>query len=244
MNKKLKTGILLLIVILTFAQCTQENSKEYDTRAIKELDKISETIGKLNSCSYTLVVNKYEKSSDDKWLAKIIKHDVYMHGPDKLHIHTKLEKDNKGYWYNGNQMAYFSYSQNTFDTISVSGNIIEAINFVHNKFGIDFPASDFFYPTFTDDIMNNFDKVYFMGEEKVDETVCLLVQVSNKKELINIWIEVSNNLPHKLEIFSDNNKNLYSAQFSNWKINPSLANEIFDFRPPSNSKRVALTPKN
>lgn len=244
MNQKLKTGLILLIVTFVFAQCGQKNNKEYDTRAIKELDKLSETIGKLDACSYTLKVNKYKKSSDDEWETEEIKHDVYMRGPNKLYIHSKTNQINNSYWFNGAQLAYFSYSQNTFDTISVSGNIIEAIDFVHNKFGIDFPASDFFYPTLTDDIINNYDKVYLIGEEKINNTACFLIEASNKKELINIWIEISTNLPHKLEIFSDNNKNLYAAQFSNWKINPNLANEIFNFLPPSDSKRIALTPNN
>ena len=244
MDQKLKTGLLLLIATLTFAQCTQKNSKEYDTRAIKELDILSETIGKLNSCSYTIEVNKHEKSSDDNWQSVTTKHDVYMRGPSKLYIHTNIESDNKGYWYNGNQLAYYSYSQNIYDTVSISGNIIEAIDFIHKKFDIDFPAADFFYPTFTDDIINNNDKVYFVGEEKIEESICFLIQASNKKELINIWIDVSTNLPHKLEIFSNNNRSVYEAQFLNWKINPNLPDEIFNFTPPSNSKKVALTPKN
>lgn len=240
MKQKL-TIVLILFASFALTSCVNDNGKEYDNRAIEALDALVEVIGELNSCSYTLDITQSKQLGTNEWSTSIRESDVYMRGPDKLYIHSVADNVSRGFWYNGSEFAFYSFAKNTWDTIPVSGNIIEAIDHIHARYGIDFPAADFFYPTLTDDIMENFDRVYFVGEEASGNTTQLMIEASNDNEQLNVWIDKSTNLPSRFEFFSENNRNLYAAQFLNWKTDPNIADSVFDFQPPSDSSRVSLT---
>jgi hypothetical protein len=241
--KQKLTIVLILIASFTLTACVNDSGKEYDSRAIEALDSLVDVIGELNSCSYTLEIAQSELLGSSEWHTSISESDVYMHGPDKFYMHSVGDNFSRGFWYNGSEFAFYSFAKNTYDTIPVNGNIIEAIDQIHGKYGVDFPAADFFYPTLTDDIMAHFDQVYYVGEEVSGNTTQLMIEASSENEQLNIWIDKSTNLPSRFELFSGNNRNLYAAQFLNWKINPTIADSVFDFQPPSDSSRVSLTPE-
>ena len=235
--------VLALIASITTTACGNNSGKEYDTRAIEALDQLSNVIGEMESCSFTLEADRSKKIDVDNWQTISSESDVYMRGPDKLYVHTVGDQGNKGFWYNGSELATFSFTKNTYDTVPVTGNIIEAIDFIHNKYDVDFPAADFFYPSLTDDIMEDFDKVYYMGEQVSGDKTYVLIEASNDNQRLNIWIDKSTSLPAEFEIFRNNNEEHYAAQFLNWKINPSIGDVVFDFLAPSDANRVALKAK-
>ena len=95
MMKKLL--FILFAPALIMLSCSSPNSggdKKYDTTAVENLDSLSGTIGKLNSCSYTLktIVTKTDGSEN------LHEYDVYMRGPDKMYIHSQGTKGQKDYW--------------------------------------------------------------------------------------------------------------------------------------------------
>jgi hypothetical protein len=235
-----KIFILLIAPVLILVSCSSSINKEYDTIAVKNLDGLCETIGDLNSCSYTLnTIGSKSKGSE-----QINEHDVYMRGPDKMHVHSTGTKGQRSYFYNGEQFSYFSFNKNNYDTVNTHGNIIAAIDFLHDKYSIDFPAADFFYPTLTDDIINNYDNVLSMADENIDEIDCFVIEASNDNEVVHIWIEKDSNLPHKISIKKTKGSDeYYEAVFSNWKLNPELPDILFEFTPPTNSTRVKLQVK-
>lgn len=250
MKQKLTITFILIASISLFA-CGNDDGNdkgivsagEYDTRAIAALDDLTDVIGELESTSFTLKAAKSQRLGADDWHTVNTESDIYMRGPDRLYIHTTGEQINRGLWYNGSELSTFSFTKNSYDTIPVSGDIIEAIDYIHNKYGVDFPAADFFYPTLTDDIIEDFDRVYYMGEQQSGDVTYLLIEASNENQRLNIWIDKSTSLPSKFEIFSEENETYYIAEFLNWKINPSIGDVVFDFLAPSDSSRVPLTAK-
>jgi len=231
-----KLTYYLIATTLFFVSCTSDSGK-YEQGAVDHLDKLSETIGNLNSCSYTLNT-VVRKGAEQEFINE---HDVYMRGPDKMHVYTNGTKGKKSFWYDGSSFAYFSYNNNTYDTVSAKSNIIAAIDEVHNKYGIDFPAADFFYPTFTDDIIDSFNEVILVGDENIDDVECVVIMASNNDNVLKIWIEKDSDLPHKMSIMpTDKSLGSYKAVFSNWRINPPLPDMLFEFEPPTNSKREKL----
>jgi len=239
-NSMIKTTTYyILATALLIVSCTSDKGR-YDVRAVEYLDNLSETIGNLNSCSYTL--NTVVLQGNEAEFTK--EHDVYMRGPDKMYIHTNGTIGRKGFWYDGSTFAYFSYDKNIFDTVDAPGNIIAAIDQLHNKYGIDFPAADFFYPSFTDDIIDNFNEVLFIGDENIDDIDCVVIRASDEDKVLILWIEKDSKLPHKMSIVQTNESgNSYVAVFSNWRINPQLPDILFEFEPPVNSTREKLQPK-
>ncbi len=243
LNRKLSASKLPTFHILTvilLVSCTSNHGK-YDKRAVAHLDKLSKTIGNLNSCSYTL--NTIVMMGDDTISSN--ENDVYMLGPDKLHVYSVGSVGKKGYWYDGRTFSYFSYINNTFDTIELTGNIITAIDKVHENYGIDFPAADFFYPSFTDDILDNFDRVLLMHDEKVDNVICFVIKAVSDEMVLKIWMAKKTNLPIELLINHKGDRaKSYNAIFSNWRLDPSLPSMLFEFEPPLGSTIEKLQLKN
>jgi hypothetical protein len=240
MIKNIISYTIVSMFLLVSCQ-TATNDKEYDTRAITTLDSLSSVIGELNSCSFSLDT---ELKNSDNSKTSVNQHDVYMRGPNKMYIHSNGNKGEKGYWYNGKQLAFLNYTKSTFDTISAPDNIISTIDFIHNKYGVDFPAGDFFYPTLTDDVIENYNKVFYIGNKTIDNIECVAISAYNGKESLYIWVDKRTYLPYKMVIEKIGEPtNIYEATFSNWKINPNLHDLLFQFTPKSTSTRVKLISK-
>jgi hypothetical protein len=118
---------------------------------------------------------------------------------------------------------------------------MEAIDVLHDKYGIDFPATDFFYPTLTDDILEYFDEVLYFNDIEVDGVACVLITGTSPDINLQLWIESATNLPHKVVLAGQyKNKAYYEGVFSNWRVDPVLPDILFEFKAPPNSTRVNI----
>lgn len=235
--------IYLLIGMLIWSSCSQKN-KYLEQEAIDVFDQMSVSIGDMESCSYTLLANS-GKNSGDESLTNVL-HDVYMRGPNKLYIHSQGESVKKSYWYDGAQFAYYNFKNRSFDTVPAPENIILTIDAIHHAFGIYFPAADFFYPTFTDDMIDNFDSIFYLQEETVNNEK--ITEILGVNEDLNVYFSIADNgekvYPLELSIYSKENDLIYDAYFENWRFNPNLPDYLFEFEPAEGDKRVKLEPKN
>lgn len=235
----LKVKVLCLFLMSLFlVSCTADDKQQYDTQAVANLDALSNAIGELASVSYSFDVIGAKKDGSEY----ANQHDVYMRGPDKMYIHSSGSIGKRSIWYNGNTLGVFSYDKNSFASIDAPDDIIKTIDFVNTKYGIDFPAGDFFYPDFTDNILNQFDHVLFLGDTEVDGNATISVLASNAENDVQIWISKALNLPIKLLIESKVNPDeYYLASFSNFRANPELPDSLFEFSAPPNSDTFTLT---
>jgi len=238
---KVKVIYYAIIASLFIASCNSSDNKEYDTRAVESLDKLTETIGKMEALSYT--VQSYIVNDKSEIISKIS--DVYLKGANKMFIENKSSRGNKSFWYNEDKFAYFLYNKNEYDILDAPDNTLKLIDSINNKYGIYFPAADFLFPTLTDDMMDNYNHILFFGKEKVGDIECTSLEASNEESIVQIWVEKETNLPHKMVITSKTNKNkYYEAVYTNWRINPKLPDVLFEFQPPSGSIQVKFQPKN
>ena len=238
----------LFLVNLFFTACLVGcgNSKEgaYDSNAITTIDKLAQTIGKLDACSYSLITN-ITQSETSGLPAEHKQSDVYMKGSNKMYIFSKNEEGRKGYYYNGSELSLFRFDKNTYETLKAPDNTIATITAVHDKYGIDFPAADFFYPTLTDDMMRDFDTIATVGKIKIEGIVCNEINAKNAKMNVFISIDETTNLPKRLEIYylGDEKGKSYEITFLDFKSNPVLEDKLFDFTPPANAVKTNLLTK-
>jgi len=236
-----KTMIYSMLSVLFFVSCNSSGDGEYDSRAVESLDKLTETIGNLNSLSYT--VNSYIVSEKGNENSK--ESDVYLKGSNKMFLENSGTMGDKNYWYNGEKFAYFLYNKNEYDILDAPDNTLKLIDSINSKYGIYFPAADFLYPTLTDDMIDNYDQLLYFGDEKVNEVDCIALEASNEEQVVQIWIEKETHLPYKMVVLSKTNENkYYEAEYSNWRQNPSLPDIMFEFQPPIGSERKKFAAKN
>lgn len=222
------------VILASCMASTTENSGEYDERAIAQLDLLSETVSALESVSFSVTT----------WVPDDVRlSDVYLRGPDKMYIHSVGLHSGieRGYWYDGSSLSFFSFSRNVFDTVDAPDGILNAIDFLHYEYGIEFPAADFFYPAFTDDIIANYDRVYYIGETVVEDVEAIEIEVSNDEEIVGIWVAVETHLPIRMTIRSaGDDVTSFDTVISNWRLNPALPDGMFEFKPPSDSEREQM----
>lgn len=242
MNKLLFGLIFMAISVGTTAQTFRK-----DTSAIIILDRMSDLIGDFKSCSFTL------HSSEDIIDVELglVKHfgvqQVYLVGPDKMLIHSNSNKGHRGFWYNGDSLVYYSFTENNFAIIETPPSIIEMIDQVNADYGIEFPAADFFYPTFTDDLIETMDDIILVGRRVVEGKNCYHIIAKNEAMGIQFWISDDEwFLPVKMVVvYYDESPNVqYEATFSDWKVNPDLPNAMFNFAPPPKARRIKILSKN
>lgn len=236
---KKRIFLFSMLIALFISSCNSSGDGEYDSRAVESLDKLTETIGNLTSLSYTVSSYSVEKNSEEKSTTS----DVYLRGANKMFIENSGTKGDRSFWYNGEKFAYFLFDKNEYDILDAPDNSLKLIDSVHNKYGIYFPAADFLYPTLTDDILDNYDDLFYYDNEKAEGVECVLLEANNNKITVQIWIDKAMNLPIKMTIISKENENkYYEAVYSNWKLDPELLDIMFEFQPPSGSKQVKFQP--
>lgn len=241
MKNKLIVLVLLLVSTLGFTQET----KSIDSTAVFILDKMSAIIGDLESVNFH-ISNSEDKLDADK---NIIKHystsNIFFSGPDKLMVKTEKEKGKIGFWYDGSHLTFYNYDENNYITLEAPETTVEMINSMHENYNFQFPAADFFYPAFTDDITEQFDTVEFMGKKTIDGEECYHIMANNKD--LNVQIFISNKtylLPkHFVVIYKSKDNLQYESTFSNWSLNPNIPNAVFDFLPPPTAKLISILKK-
>ena len=115
------------------------------------------------------------------------------------------------------------------------------LRFIHDNYGLMIPAADIFYPALTDDILEHFDALRYVGLADVNGQSCVHVMASSKAQRIQFWISTEAiNLPLRYSI--DDYKNgqwlTYTATFTDWHINPDLPDAMFSFETPSEAMEI------
>lgn len=217
-----------------------------DTAAVMILDHMAQNIGDLHACGFRLSTSQ---DAMDRRLFLTVKqlgeHDVYMVGPDRMLIDSNGDKGHRGFWYNGTEMVYYSYTENNYGIMPAPGTIIEAIDSLHRTYSIDFPAADFFYPTFVDDLIAQSDRIALVGSTVVGGKPCFHIAATGKTQDVEVWIANDATFLPVMYVYKDKTGDQtleYTGRFSNWSINPDMPGSMFNFTPPPGAREVFILP--
>ena len=240
----MKRWMLAAVVLILASGPATAATPTDDPAAVALLDRMAQIIGELRSCSYRLDVVHDVTDPDHGLITQHAVFDVHLVGPDKMRIDSRFDNAHRGYWYNGKTVAYYSYDENNYTVVDGASNIIETIEKMHREYGADFPAADFFYPTFTDDLIDNSTEIRYLGRKVLAGTPCFHVLAASPTTRIQIWIaDDAFNLPLAFSINETVKKTRYVARFSDWEMNPEIPPTVFEFQPPKNAAKVTLVPK-
>jgi hypothetical protein len=240
----LKTLLIFPLFLFSFCGFSQE-TKKMDSTAIFILDKMSNVIGELESCTFELVTSSDHLNEENNIVKSFANSKVSMVGPDKLITRTKNEKGTHRFFYDGSHMTYYSMDENNYVTLDAPETIMEMIDEMHVSYGFEFPGADFFYPSLTDDIIEGFDSLEFLGKKIIDGEECYHIMASNKKMNVQIWVSIDMYVLPKRFLFINKEKNniQYEGVFKNWDLNKTIPNSVFNFLPPPKSKLISILKK-
>lgn len=237
---------ILLFGLSLFTLSGYSQSAKSDSAAIMLMDRMSDFIGELQSCSYTLNVGEDIMVEDKIMVKKFSEDEVYIVGPDKMVVNKNGSKGHQSYMYNGTQLAYYSHNENNYGIIDTPDNIIETIEKVNADYDLEFPAADFFYPAFTDDLIANSSEIKYLGKSVINGKECFHILAIGSDFDFQFWISNDAfNLPMKFVYVYKNKKGApqYEGTFSAWKINPIFPDSMFNFLPPPSAKQITIVSK-
>jgi hypothetical protein len=239
-----KLTLFLGMYCIAWSAFSQNDS--INVNAVVILDRMSEVIGQMASCSFHINTSEDKLMPEIGLIKEYSQHQVHFVGPDKMHVQTTNSKNNHGYWYNGDILMYYSLTHNHYGFIDAPDNILETIDHVNLEYGVDFPAADFFYPYFVDNLIEQSHFLSYLGLVRVEGVDCHHIVASGPDQHIQLWIVNDTfTLPVRYVIHEKHED--YTLQFegvfSDWKINPDLPDAIFDFVVPQTANRLTLVPK-
>jgi hypothetical protein len=242
MTKKLL--VIFLSGVLLAGQL-EAQTRRIDTVAVAILDKMSAMIGELSSCSVNIRSN-YDVSSKELGL---IKHSdeqqLFLHGPGQLLLKSEGDQGSRDFYFDGKTLTYYSMDKNQYGQIDAPANVVEMIDTVNKMYGIEFPAADFFYPTFVDDILSDSKTLVYLGLTKVDGKECYHLAGTTNDKTYQFWIaDDAFSLPIKMVVIYTNKEMhpQFEATLSDWQVNPSLPDALFTFTVPHRARKVKLMP--
>lgn len=236
-------GLLTVLFGMIFSLITNAQAKKQDTLAILLIDRMTDVIGDMESCSFKLQIGRDTTTAEWGTWKRFTDCEVYMSGPDKLLVKYFNDRGHKQIMYNGEQVAYYFREEHNYGVIPAPATTIQMIDSVNKAYHIDFPAADFFYPTFTDDLLANSETLRYLGRSTLNGQECFHILATSKDITLQIWIASdAYNLPVRFAITYKNRPGnpQYEASFSDWQINPRLPDAMFDFEPPPGSTKVRI----
>lgn len=234
---------LALLALPLFGQ--SQDAREIDSAAVFILDRMADIIGELEAVSFTIETATDRLDDKQKIETHYSTSHVSMQGPDKMVYKRLGNKGKYGFWFNGSYASLYSYNENNYVTLETPGNIIEMMDDLHTRFDFQFPAADFFYPSFTDDILADFNTLEYLGKTQVDGEDCFYLRATNEHMHFQLWISSSSlNLPKRFIIIQKGKQNLrFESVLKDWEVNPNLPNTIFEFLPPPKARLIDIMEK-
>ncbi len=234
--------ILIIISIFMITLSAVSQKKRYDSTALLIMDRMSEVIGGMEACSF-----KLRTAQDIGPMKHFTDYEVFMSGPYKMMINAHGYKGHRTLKYNGEQLSFYSFDEHNYALIKGNKNIIATIDSVNESYDIEFPAADFFYPAFTDDLIENADSIVYVGREMIGGKEYFHILADSKETIFQFWIRNDSYLlPGIFSVTYKKKEGIpqYLAIFSEWQVNPSLPSAMFDFMPPPGATKIRLLAKN
>lgn len=232
------------MVLMVLGACGQ--TRPYDSVAVLIIDRMADVISDLEACSFKLNTAVDVSDPENGLIKHFSDYEVYMSGPDKMLVNAHGPEGHRQYMYNGQQLAYYSFDEHNYGIVRTPETTIRTIDSLHAHYGIEFPAADFFYPAFTDDLLEHSDVVRFLGLDRIDGKEYFHILASGKEVSYQFWISNDGfNLPSKVVIAYKGKEGnpQYYASFSAWQLNPDLPAAMFDFLPPPGAASVRIMSK-
>ena len=239
-------GYRMLCIVLCLIMQRPVFAQVYDSLALQLLDRMSEILSDVKSCHLVMNSSRVTPDMDYGQLTHFSEHEAYYSGNNKFYVRTEGEKDDAGYWYDGQDLYYYSYSRNQYGHVGITGvTTLHVIDSIHRKFDVDFPGIDFFYPSFTDDLIAVSDRIEFFGITSIGGKECFKIAATGKEQVVEIWLTRDVlTLPYHLIVTNNGDKNSrYEARYTKWELNPDLPEAMFHFKVPPDASKLTIVPK-
>ncbi len=221
-------------------------AQRVDSVATYILQETENNFQELKSCKFTAHI-LYDAATDEFGLTQCSQqYDVTLQFPDKFKVKSNGDKGQISFIYDGKNLTYYSFLKNFYAQRKAPANILATIDTMHNSLGYDFPAADFFYPSFLKNLLDKGVSLGYLGITQVQGKNCFHIAGKNEYMSFQFWISSDEIfVPVKVQIIytSEEEPTRYEAYYDNWQFNEIFNSSIFHFNKPPQATEIKFHPK-
>ncbi|HXC97618.1 MAG TPA: DUF2092 domain-containing protein [Edaphobacter sp.] len=168
--------------------------------------------------------------------------DVVAVSPNRLRVETTTDSEHRISFFDGKNFTIFGLNTNYYATVPAPPTIVELIDNVNKKYGIELPLVDLFQWGNNPDLVKRIKSGIDVGPTSVDGITCEQYAFHQEQVDWQIWIQLGDYpLPRKLVIqtLTDDARPQYREKLV-WNLAPSYSDDAFTFDPPPNAQRIKI----
>ncbi|SFK68296.1 DUF2092 domain-containing protein [Methylocapsa palsarum] len=167
--------------------------------------------------------------------------EVLLARPNKLRVIVPGDGAPSEFYFDGSTVAVFRPSEDLIAVANVPGNLDEMLEKMYQKAGIYFPFVDFLVSDPYKALTNGLTSAFVIGKSKLVGGVTTdVVSISDEHVHLQIWIGEQDKLPRLIwaSAAEAGDRPRHMVEFSNWKLNGSVAKETFAARRTPKTKEI------
>jgi hypothetical protein len=169
---------------------------------------------------------------------------VYVRRPGELRIDKTGDDGSAQALSDGRTFTFYSKPKNAYISTPASGTLDSTLPKVQDASNIELPGADLLYRDVYAGLMEDVVSGESLGTSVVQGVPTHHLAFKGRVVDWQIWIEDGpRQLPRKYVITSKNIEGApeYAILLSDWNLNPKLANDFFNFKPPPGAAPIAPT---
>lgn len=169
---------------------------------------------------------------------------VMVKRPDKVHAVSRGNLGVRHFYFDGRSVTVYDESKKMYATAPMEGTIDEMVERLEERFGFVPPLAEFIVNDPWAKIQGQVRSGRVVGTEMIGGKSCQKLQLTGEMATADLWVSADEDLPCRLvatftEIEGDPQ---VRAEFSNWRSDPGLTDEMFTFKPPSGARKIPMVP--
>lgn len=215
-----------------------------EQHALELLKSMSATLSATRAFTYRSRSTVEVPAKTGQFVTLFAQSDVALQRPNKLSVRVTGEAPNFDFYYDGKTFAAYSANNHVYSIDSAPENIDGMLKVIEQKTGIHFPSADVMFSDPYAMLTNNLVSAFVVGPATVDGQACEHLAFISRGVNWEIWIDSGERaLPRRLAVTYTDAQNLprFLVEFSDWNLQPNLAEADFGFKPPADAKQVPFS---
>jgi hypothetical protein len=224
-----------------FQQVTPKIEPKIEPKADECLKAMSTFLAGLKTYSFQVEEFFDEVQNDGQKLQFSNQRHLSVSRPNNLFAEDEGDTKNSLFYYNGKTVTVFDRGQKTYATEKVPGTIDAMLDDLHDRFDTHQTLADFLFADPYKVLTENVQSGTYVGLDSVGKVKCHHLAFRQKILDWQIWIDSGDQpLPRKFLITfkREADQPQYTALFHHWDANPKLSDDLFQFQPPKDVRKV------
>ena len=244
---KFAAGVLITLASMTWmAAPSVGESSDLDPKAQELLQAMSNHLGSAKTLGMR-VSSTFDRVLESGIKLKIgIEQTVVLSRPGKLHASTRVDDGRKRMvWFEDGRLTIFTSADNAFAVVETPKDIDGMLDFMEDKYGIDYAVSDLLYSKPAETAEEFLLSSAYIGVRLVEGVPCHHLSLESRGADWQIWIkDGADPVPCRLVVTSvlqDERPELI-ATFRDVTVDAETPDKLFKFQVPSGAEELELSP--